>query len=66
VGPTLFRVGALVIFASVGAFLLACVGPKSDLWWPDRPGRPLPNPGAILKIGIPFGVVLMVVGLLVG
>ena len=64
-GPKLFGIGAVVIFGSIGGFLLACVGPKSDLWWPARPGRK-PSPGVILKIGIPLGIVLMVVGLLVG
>jgi len=58
--------GFAVTFGSVVGFVLACVGPKSDLWWPDRPhGRFNPSPSVILAVGIPVGIALVVVGELV-
>ena len=64
-GPPLFGTGFIVILSSIMGFLLMAIGPKSDLWWPDRPGGPL-DPGVILKIGIPLGIILIIAGLVTG
>jgi len=63
VGSLLISTGFVVIFGSVVGFVLGCIGPASELWWPDRPnGRGRPSPTALLKFGVPIGIGLVIVG----
>ena len=60
-GPTLVNIGWLMIVGSIGGFILRTVGPKSRLWWPDRPEGRCASPTALL-VGIPLGIAVIIVG----
>ena len=56
----LIGLGLVLIFAGIGGFILANVGPRSELWWPDRPGnwnRARPIPPVVIAVGIALVII---------
>jgi hypothetical protein len=53
-------IGFGLVLGGIFGFLLANVGPRSNLWWPDRPYR-LP-PTSVWAVMSAVGVGLIIVG----